>query len=60
MPSEMDDFLFDLRGYLILEQALSSEEVAELNVYVDRLVEEQDAPGSGLTRKPKDMNNSDG
>ncbi len=52
MPSEMDDFLFDLRGYLILEQALSSEEVAELNVYVDRLVEEQDAPGSGLPESP--------
>ncbi len=52
MPSEMDDFLFDLRGNLILEQALSPEEVAELNASVDRLVEEQDAPGPGLPESP--------
>ncbi len=52
MPTEMDDFLFDLRGYIVLEQALSPEEVAELNANVDRLVEEQDAPGPGLPESP--------
>ncbi len=48
MPSEMDDFLFDLRGYLVLEQALSPEEVVELNACVDGLFEGHDAPEPGL------------
>ena len=35
-----DKYLFDLRGYLIVENALSPEELAELN----RLVDERDLP----------------
>ncbi len=33
MPTEMEDYLFDLRGYLVLEQALS----------IDRLTPERRA-----------------
>ena len=34
-PTPMEDYLFDLRGYLVLEQALSPEHVAELNAGID-------------------------
>ncbi len=34
-PSEMDIYLFDLRGYLHLPQALSAAEVADLNQVLD-------------------------
>lgn len=35
-PSALDDYLFDLRGYLILEQALSPELVGRLTEGLDR------------------------
>jgi hypothetical protein len=35
-PSALDDYLFDLRGYLILEQALSADEVAALDAGLDQ------------------------
>ncbi len=34
-PSDLDDYLFDLRGYLILEGAVDAEHVAELNGALD-------------------------
>ncbi|MEM7536126.1 MAG: phytanoyl-CoA dioxygenase family protein [Chloroflexota bacterium] len=37
-PTEIDDYLFDLRGYLKLENVLSSEQVAELNAGIDALL----------------------
>jgi hypothetical protein len=37
-PSEMEIYLFDLRGYIILENALTHEEVAALNAGVDALL----------------------
>ena len=40
MVSEMDDFLFDLRGYIVLKQAVSEEDLVELNVCVDRVYED--------------------
>lgn len=36
-PTPLDDFLFDLRGYLILKQALEPELIDELNRAVDNL-----------------------
>ena len=36
-PTEMEIYLFDLRGYLLLEGALSAQEVAELNATLDAL-----------------------
>ena len=36
-PSEMEIYLFDLRGYLHLEGALSQNEIAELNATLDAL-----------------------
>jgi hypothetical protein len=38
LPSEMETYLFDLRGYLILENALTQQEVAELNAGIDALL----------------------
>lgn len=35
--SELDQYLFDLRGYLILKNALSKTEVAEMNATLDSL-----------------------
>ena len=42
MVSEMDDYLFDLRGYIVLKQAVSEEDVAQLNACVDRLIEDEE------------------
>ncbi len=36
LPSALDDFLFDLRGYLVLENAVEPELLAELNAAFDR------------------------
>lgn len=36
-PSALDDYLFDLRGYLVIEQAVTHEELADLNGAFDRL-----------------------
>lgn len=35
-PTALDDFLFDLRGYLVLEQAVAPDLLAELNQAFDR------------------------
>ncbi|MGQ0605036.1 MAG: phytanoyl-CoA dioxygenase family protein [Anaerolineales bacterium] len=36
-PSSLDDFFFDLRGYLVLKQAITPELVAALNAGIDAL-----------------------
>lgn len=36
-PTPLDDFLFDLRGYLVLKKAISADLLAELNGAIDRL-----------------------
>ena len=38
MPTELDDYLFDLNGYLLLEGVLSREHIADLNASTDELV----------------------
>ena len=35
MPTAMEEYLFDLRGYLILEGAVDADHVAEMNAIVD-------------------------
>ena len=37
-PTAMDIYLFDLRGYIVLKNALSKEEVAELNQSIDNIL----------------------
>jgi hypothetical protein len=37
-PTELEIYLFDLRGFLLLENALSSEEVAALNAGIDSIL----------------------
>jgi hypothetical protein len=36
-PTPMDEYLFDLRGYCVLESALSAAELSSINGYVDGL-----------------------
>ncbi len=38
MVSDLDIYLFDLRGYLVLENALTQDEVAALNAGIDKLL----------------------
>ncbi len=37
MPTDMDIYLFDLRGYIVIENALTSEEVSDLNTCLDTI-----------------------
>jgi len=46
-PSEMEIYLFDLRGYLILKNALSPHEVADLNAGIDALLPIEDGEWDG-------------
>ena len=43
MPTEMEDYLFDLRGYLILKQAVDIDHLSEMNAVIDRWSTEADA-----------------
>ena len=38
MPTDMEIYLFDLRGYLLLENALTPPEVAQLNAGIDAIL----------------------
>lgn len=38
MPTELDDYLFDLNGYLLLEGVLDREHIADLNASTDELM----------------------
>ena len=38
MPTDMENYLFDLRGYLILKNALTADEVAALNAGIDEIL----------------------
>ena len=37
MVTAMDEYLFDLRGYLLLEGAITADHVAELNACIDAI-----------------------
>ncbi|MEM7114605.1 MAG: phytanoyl-CoA dioxygenase family protein [Chloroflexota bacterium] len=37
-PTDMEIYLFDLRGFIVLKNALSPEEVAELNASIDNML----------------------
>jgi hypothetical protein len=37
-PTELETYLFDLRGYIVLENALTPQEVADLNAGIDALL----------------------
>jgi hypothetical protein len=38
MPSDLEIYLFDLRGYILLENALSADEVASMNTIIDEIM----------------------
>ena len=40
-PTEIDTFLFDLRGYLLLKDALTAKEVAACNADIDAILAPQ-------------------
>ena len=52
MPTEMEDYLFDLRGYLVIKNALHGAELDALNAIVDRLSpsSEQEAERAEIER----------
>ena len=35
MDQEFQDYLFDLQGYLVLENAISEEDLEEMNAWID-------------------------
>lgn len=53
MPTEMEDYLFDLRGYLVIKNALGKAELDELNAIVDDLSPspEQEAERAAIERE---------
>ena len=36
MPTEMEDYLFDLQGYLVLPQAVDADHLSEMNAVIDQ------------------------
>ena len=38
MPTELEDYLFDLSGYLVLEKAVSTDHIHQLNTDLDPYV----------------------
>jgi hypothetical protein len=45
MPTDYEEYLFDLRGYVVLKSALSPEHVAELNRSLDSMPLDRLMPG---------------
>jgi len=43
MPTEMEDYLFDLQGYLILKQAVDTDHLSEMNSVIDQWATKEDA-----------------
>ena len=43
MPTEMEDYLFDLQGYLILPQAVDADHLSEMNAVIDQWLTAADA-----------------
>ena len=43
MPTEMEDYLFDLQGYLVLPQAVDADHLSEINAVIDQWLTEADA-----------------
>ena len=51
MPTEMEEYLFDLRGYLMLEGAVDAAHLAELNAIVDTYTDMEPGDWRGWVRR---------
>ena len=51
MPTEMEEYLFDLRGYLMIEGAVDAEHRAELNAIVDTYQDMKPGEWRGWVRR---------
>lgn len=51
MPTDMEEYLFDLNGYIVIKQALSQSEVAALNAKLDELFAEQEPSDPALKNR---------
>lgn len=51
MLTDMEDYLFDLNGYIVIKQALSQSEVAALNAKLDELFAEQEPSDPALKKR---------
>lgn len=47
LPSDLEIYLFDLRGYIILENALTLQEVTTINAGIDGLLPIEDGQWDG-------------
>ena len=52
MPSEMEDYLFDLHGYLLLRNAVDSAHLSELNALLDLYLDMQPDEWRGRIHRP--------
>lgn len=57
-PTDMDDYLFDLRGYLVLENALDEELVDDLNSAVDETFSAETEWYGGVHKTGKSLNDN--
>lgn len=58
MPSEMEEYLFDLRGYLMLEGAVDAAHLAELNAIVDEYTGMEPGEWRGWVRRNPRVTNA--
>ncbi|HVU13092.1 MAG TPA: hypothetical protein VHD90_17560, partial [Phototrophicaceae bacterium] len=59
MLTDLDIYLFDLRGYLLLEKALNHDEVAALNAGIDAILPLRGGEWAGYVHNPS-ANSKDG
>ncbi len=53
-PTAKDDYFFDLRGYLILKNALSKEELYDMNAFIDTIPETKEGESyKGIYHQPQ-------
>ena len=55
MSVEMDEYLFDLRGYLMIKQAIDADHVAELNAVLDTYLDLEPGEWRGWVRRAPEI-----
>ena len=55
MDQEIQDYLFDLQGYLVLENAISKDDLKEMNTWIDAHWEYIENPWAGRNRGTNEL-----
>ncbi len=58
MPTELQEYLFDLRGYLMLEEAVDADHLVELNALVDDYTDMDPGEWRGWVRRSPKVTNA--